>query len=287
MAVQERLLSRFHGAIAASSSKVLQHQGKGLHRPLLPAPQFFHRCFVRSIAAQVEPPYALDGYDMALCNKAPGLGNRCRPPLRPIQNIDLRATVVAAHGLGIVAPGSRVHVFPIALRTHGKVLHSGPFPVVGHGLQDGQPGPAGGTVDKGMQVPAIHPIKELPFAVVANGDVRGHEDLTLLPGTFHNLKVRESRPVLLPYNGLQNDGTGWRFLHKGLAESLPLLPLYHHFYIGAFIAHRSCKAKAGRQAADERTEAHALDDAEDVHQGCLHTIASRIRHSGENPPGCR
>ena len=131
---------------------------------------------------------ALDGYDTAAGNNLPGFSKRRRTAFAAADKINLGPAVVAADRLSVITPGFGVSIFIFAGGAHGKLAHAGPHPVVGHGVQDSQPGSAGRAVNEGVQVAPVFFIEQLRLAFIADGDVRGNEDVAPLLGAFNNVE---------------------------------------------------------------------------------------------------
>ena len=62
----------------------------------------------------------------------------------------------------------------MAVFAHGEHPHGGALPVVGDALDNGEPGPAVGAVEKGVAVPPIVGISHLPQTVLTDAHVRAH-----------------------------------------------------------------------------------------------------------------
>ena len=74
--------------------------------------------------------------------------------LRP-QHIHPRSAFIAADRLRVIAPRLRVRVFIFTFGAHRKCAHRRPHSVIGHAVEDREPGPAVRTVYKGVQIPAV------------------------------------------------------------------------------------------------------------------------------------
>ena len=174
--------------------------------------------------------------------------------------------VVAAHRLCVVAAACRVVVLARAFRAHGELAHAGALPVVRQGAQDGQARAAAGAVYEGMQVPAVRWVKQLPLAVVADGDVRRDED-------------RAPRVLaLLDRKAVVRAGLGCRHVHHLHLDDIgPLGRLRTHqpaeviqltgralgenLHVGALVADGARDARPGGVPRDGGAHAHALHNA--------------------------
>ncbi len=197
VAGQDLLLLFIEEAFPADCLHIPHHDREGLGRPVLAGPEPFHRRLIGGVAAQVEAADPLDHDDPALQDGPPGGRDGIPPPgqvqgdpvpvhgkglvlemdphslrIRSIQEIDLRAAVIAADRLGIVAPCLRMGIFVFTVRTHREIRHTGPFPVIGHRVQNRQARPAGGTVNKRMHITAVCRIIQFLSAFRTGGDVR-------------------------------------------------------------------------------------------------------------------
>ena len=161
MSGQDLRLGRCDLTFPHNGFHIPHHDSKGLLRALLSIPQPRHSIFIRGITAEMESSDALDGGDSPRQDRFPGLCDRPSAAICFPEQIDLRATVRTADGLCVIPPCGGIIVFFRTVGTHGKFLHGRPFPVVGKGIQDRQPGTAAGTVDKRMQIPAVRGIVHL------------------------------------------------------------------------------------------------------------------------------
>ena len=288
VAGQDLLLLFIEEAFPADCLHIPHHDREGLGRPVLAGPEPFHRRLIGGVAAQVEAADPLDRDDPALQDGPPGGRDGIPPPgqvqgdpvpvhgkglvlemdphslrIRSIQEIDLRAAVIAADRLGVVAPGQGTVILLGTGPAHGKHLHAGPLPVVGQGVQDGQPRAAAGAVDKRMEVSFVRRVVHLPDAVLADRNVRRDEDLP--PGLF------------ALYDGKSVIGRGFfQFLFvdpedggpaRGLVPEqalkgfdLPLLPLRHDLDIGPLVADAAPDPGCRGMPVDGGPESDPLDD---------------------------
>ena len=152
--------------------QILCHHRKRFRRTAFQLSQPLHCLLACSIAAKMKTADSLDRHDPAGSDHTPCLSNRFPSPLFSSDKIYLRAAVVAADRLCIITSGVRVIVLVCAGRTHGKFFHAGPLPVIRKGIQDRQPWPAAGTVDKRMQIPPVLRIKHLLFTLIADRNIR-------------------------------------------------------------------------------------------------------------------
>ena len=95
-------------------------------------------------------------------------------------------------------------IFIFTAGAHGKFCHTRPFPVIGHGIEDGHAGAAGRAVDEWMEIAAVLRIKQFFFAIVTDGDIRRHKDVSFLGRTFNNRKIRKRRQISLLGHNLEN-----------------------------------------------------------------------------------
>ena len=219
MAVENLFRPVGNDALPADGFEVLHHDGKGLHRPPLALAQCPDSLFIAGITAQVKAADALDGDDPPIDDSLSGCDDGLTAPFGPVQEIDFGTTVVAADGLGIVTPRLGVGIFIFALRAHGKFAHTRPLAVIGHGVEDGQPRPAGRAVDEGMEIAAVRLVKEFFLTGIADGNVRRDEDIAFFPGAFDNGKGLIRRPVFAFPKDLQNSRPFRRPGLQILAES--------------------------------------------------------------------
>ena len=174
--VEDLLLPGKHHALAANGGKVGEHDREGLERPVLEGAQSGDGLLVRGVAAQVEAADALDRGDAAVPDHVPRADDRVGTAQAGLalgegQREDLGTAVVAADGLGVVAPRGGVGVLARAVLAHRELRHARALAVVGHRVEDRDAGAAGGAVDEGMQVAPVARVKELPLARIADGDV--------------------------------------------------------------------------------------------------------------------
>ena len=119
-----------------------------------------------------------------------------------------------------------------------------------------------------MEVTTVVLVEKFRLALGANGDVRRNEDVAAFAAAFDDLKFGERRGVgdaLL--QELEDDRSCGRrsfyFFAKFLQSCVRALSA--NLDIGAFVADIACDAKRLCRAADKRSEADALHDAEDFY----------------------
>ena len=280
--------------------KIGHHDGKRFCGPPFPLTQPPHRRHVRGVAGQLEAAQTFDGQDGARIDQGGrllydvrilrGIGRygqgrfgRCGGHGQPDPGSADRAGV----GLGVKAPVERVVVLGLAGRAHPERGHGGQGAVIRNIGDDGKPGSAVGTVDERIAVTPVGRIEELPPAVVADGDVRGDEDVPLLGPAFPDLEpVRpggRDRPglhILDPRDRRRlRDETGREPLHRVRS------PFHFDDDARGGVADPSAEAQSDGEAVDEGPEAHALDDSLDFdverRNGGIHITPSDLRNRGK------
>ena len=159
--------------------------------------QALYSFFLKRITTKMISSDAFDSYDTARYKSLPGSRDCIPPPFCTTQYIDFRSAIGAAYRLSVIAPCFPMGIFIFTLGAHGKFCHTRPFPVIGHGIEDGHAGPAGRAVDERMEIAAVLRIKQLFFAIVTDGDIRRHKDVSFLCFTFDNRKIRKGRYIRL------------------------------------------------------------------------------------------
>ena len=112
------------------SFHILCHHCKRLHRTPFSLPQTLYSLLAGSITAKVKTTDPFEGHDPAGSNDLPCISDSLLSPFLSSRQVYLRATVITAHRLGIIASGIRVMVLIRTGGTHGKFLHTGPFTVI-------------------------------------------------------------------------------------------------------------------------------------------------------------
>jgi len=198
---EDILLALFHLAFPAHSVHIPHHHGKWLLRAVLQLPQTGYGILVRGVAAQVEAADALYCGDAAPADDLPCVQDGGLARLGPARNVDPGAAVVAAHRLGVEAPGGRGGIFIAALPAHGKLAHAGSHPVVGHGIKYGEAGPAVRAVDERVQVAAVAGVEKLLGALGAYGDIGRNENVPVFVGAGDYFEFRVAgRDLILNLN---------------------------------------------------------------------------------------
>ena len=113
----------------------------------------------------------------------------------------------------------KAFVLLLAVLAEREILHRRPLAVIGHGVEDDQPRPAGRAVDEGMEIAAVRLVKEFFLTGIADGNVRRDEDIAFFPGAFDNGKGLIRRPVFAFPKDLQNSRPFRRPGLQILAES--------------------------------------------------------------------
>lgn len=133
------------------------HKGQGLFLPALAGPQKPDSLFVFGVAGQMEAPQPLHRHHLPLPQGPLGQGDGIPGQLFSPGAAEKGSGPAggAAIRLGVVAAAAYIAVFLPAGGAHGKALHGGPLPVVGHILYDGKPGAAVRAVDEGIPVAPI------------------------------------------------------------------------------------------------------------------------------------
>ena len=152
--------------------QILHHQGEGFHGSFFSLPQGPDCLPVGPVTAEMKPADPLDPHDLSVPDRRPDCPDRLRATLVPAQQIHFRSALIAADRLGIIPSGFRMGILILAFRTHGKIRHAGPHPVIRHPVKDGQSGSAAGAVDKGMQIPPVLRIVHFLPAAGADRNVR-------------------------------------------------------------------------------------------------------------------
>ena len=213
----------------------------------------------------------LDGHNAAGKDGPSGKSNGLPSLFPPARQIDPGPAVIAADRLGVIAAGGRIVVFLPAPGAHGKYLHGGPVPVIGQGVQDGQPGAAAGAVDKGMEISGICGIIHLLSALVADGYVRGDEYLPFCLFALDDGKVRKGDRILyLPHIDLEDGGPSGRPVLQSLQEGgYPLrASLGKDLHIGPLVADAPPDESGCGMPCHGGSEAHPLNDAVDSYSFC-------------------
>ena len=230
---------------------------------MLQTPQTLHGGGIPGVTAQMESPDALDGGDASLHQGPPDKGNGVAPPFAPPRQIDFGAAIIAADGLGVVTAAGGVVVLGTARPAHGEDPHAGPFPVVGHGVQNGQPGAAGGAIDEGMQITAVRGVEKLLPALGADADIGRNEDVPRLVEAFDDGKSVILFFLVDAHIGLEDHGTGRRVGGKTVQElgqlffRTPGADLHERPLVG----HTAGNAAELRDPGHEGAEPHPLHDA--------------------------
>ena len=266
---EHRLLRRvLDAAGAADGGEVARHDGERFARAVLGLAQRRDRRFVRRVAGEVEAADAFDGDAAAAREHFARSRDGCAAAyLLRVQQVDLRAAVIAADRLRVVAPRGRRVVLGGAGVAHGELPHARALAVVGHGLEDGEARPAGRAVDERVQVAPVRRIVELRAALFTRRDVRRYEDIAALPRALDDGERGERRVSGTSGERLrlhaQDDGALRRLVFDGMQELLAgdVAPLRENLDIGAFVRDAAADAELCGEAADERAEADALHDA--------------------------
>ena len=245
------------------SFHILCHHCKRLHRTPFPLPQPLYSLLTGSITAKVKTTDPFDGHDPAGSNDLPCISDSLPSPFLSSRQVYLRATVITAHRLGIIASGIRVMVLIRTGGTHGKFLHTGPFTVIRKRIQDRQSRTAAGTVDKGMQIPPVFRIKHLRLTFIADRDIRGDKDLPLCLLTFDDIKLCKFLRLLHRFfKKLQDSGT-LRWLIPDICDKgihILLLTLSKNLHIGSFIGHTATDSSCHSMTTHRRAKSHSLYD---------------------------
>ena len=188
MPAQDLFLFRCNHAFPFHNGMIPHHHCERFHRSCFQGTEPGYRGFIGGIACQMEPSNPLHRHNAAFRDDAAGVSDGLSAPFVPIHDIYFRSAIVAAYRLRIVSPGLGIIVFLRTFRTHGKFLHTGPFPVIGKRIQDRQPRAAAGAVDERVLIPPVLRIIHLLDAFIADGDIRRHKDLTLGLFALNNLE---------------------------------------------------------------------------------------------------
>ena len=172
MTVQDFLLYLSHLTFLPNCRHISHHNGKWFHRPALQFTKSRNRCLIGGITAEMKTTDSLNRRNAARGDHFSRIGDRFTASFVTADQINLRPAVIAAHWLGIESSRLRIVVFLRTLRTHRKFLHAGPFSVIRQRIQDRQPRPAAGTIDKRMQIASVVRIIQLLFAFITNGNIR-------------------------------------------------------------------------------------------------------------------
>ena len=167
----------------------------------------------------------------------------------------------AAGGLGVVAAVGDVGVLAMAVFAHGERPHGGALPVVGHALDNGEPRPAVGAVEKGVAVPSVLGVSHLPQTVLTDAHVRAHLGVReRLPHAGQDVKARLSRGG--NGNGADPANAGQ---HRGLLLQkrhelgyLVWLPLQLQLRPLGGVADEAGQAQLGGEAVDGGAKPHPL-----------------------------
>ena len=216
--------------------------------------------------------YSLNRRNAARGDHFSRIGDRFTASFVTADQIDLRPAVIAAHRLGIESSRLRIVVFLRTFRTHRKFLHAGPFSVIRQRIQDRQPRPTAGTIDKRMQIASVVRIIQLLFAFITNGNIRWNKDFSLCLFTFYNLKPIEFRVIIKMFNiYLQNSRTLRRSFLQILKEAIHLCfrPLCKNLHIRPFVADASVNVIFNRMPTHCRTKPNALHNAVNTNLSCL------------------
>ena len=171
MSGENRFLLRCHNTFPFYHRFILCHDCKRLGRTSFQCSQTLNRFFIRRITAQMKAADSFNRHDFAFTDQPARISNGISPPLFSADQIDFRSTFIAAHRLGIITPCFFIIILFRAVRTHGKFLHTCPFPVIGQGIQDRQPRATAGTVDKRMQIPPVFRIVHFFLTFLADGNI--------------------------------------------------------------------------------------------------------------------
>ena len=236
------------------------HEGQRFSLSLFALPQ------PRSVlgqTGQVKAPQPLHRHNLALSQLRLGQpdGVALHGLSRPVQVGEGGAAVGAAGGLGVVAAVGDVGVLALAVFAHGERPHGGALPVIGHALDNGEPGPAVGAVEKGVAVPSVLGVSHLPQTVLTDAHVRAHLGVRgRLAHTGQDVKSRLSRGGngngADPANAGQHRGLLLQKRHK--LGHLVWLPLQLQLRPLGGVADEAGQAQLGGEAVDGGAKPHPL-----------------------------
>ena len=267
MPAQDLFLFRCNHAFPFHNGMIPHHHCEGFHRSCFQGAEPGYRGFIGGIACQMEPADSLYRHNAAFRDDAAGVSDGLSAPFVPIHNVYFRSAIVAAYRLRIVSPGLGIIVFLRTFRTHGKFLHTGPFPVIGQRVQDRQPRTAAGAVDERMLIPPVLRIIHLLDAFITDGDIRRYKDLALGLFALNDLKGGKGRWIRCFFHIHFKDRRSFRRpVFQGIQERVHLfpVPLCEDLHVGTFVAHRSGDPRLHGMPAHRRPEPHALHDPVDT-----------------------
>ena len=169
--VEVRFLCVAEAALAPHGVEAAQHDGEGLLRAAFALAQPLHGRLISCVTSEVKAADALDGDNAARLQHMPCACDCSMVALFTAKEIDVRSAVVAAYGLRVVAARLGMGVFVTARRAHGERSHARTLAVVGHGVEDREPGTARGAVDERMEVAAVAFIEKFGLTLGTDGDV--------------------------------------------------------------------------------------------------------------------
>ena len=220
----------------------------------------------------MEAAQPADCHNLAVRQALRGSLQRGRPSahLRAVSRLfqpHARTAVGTAVGLRVVAPIGGLAVLPQALVALRERPHARALPVVGHRLDDREPGAAIGAGDERIVVAPVGRIEQLGFADRAQRHV----------GRYRLAPVRlvhaldDAELVHVAQLGLrdvdrvdarQRWGLGHEVVHECLHRRLAALDRYPD--LAGFVAHPAAEPVLQRQAVHEGTEAHPLHHPRDA-----------------------
>ncbi len=299
-ALEQASLGRAEHGQRTGGRDVASHHRERLCPPPLAVAQPADRDVVGRITGEVVAAETLDrhdaaGQDVGGGGQQGGVAGRDRSRGGRRAIGEPGAAGRAGHGLGVEPAIRGARVLGSARRAERERPHRRGRPVVRQVIDDRRPRAAVRAVRERVPVAPVGGVEQLAQAVVAGGDVgreealgrRGRDALLDLEarrqGRGLRLAQRANRHALhvRPRRRIGPEAAGQRVEGGGRASGLDL-------HAPGDVAHPAVQAELGGEAPDERTEAHALDDAVHDEEACPggQVIRNAGWDAGVRPHGC-
>jgi len=264
--------------------EICRHESEGFVPPPFMMPQSFESRLVSRIAGEMKASEPLDGLQASLLKY---LYSNIQGPIfhegnaSGVRAVKKRAAIRACHGLGVIAPVSRIVVFFRAEGTERKGIHGCVGAIVGKASDNRKSRTAIGAVRKRIGIPGIAGSSQISSAIFTRSDIRRNEALSPVLGiarkngkSFGKRSLRHLflKKEFLLFNFRQGRGFSGKLLHIVLYIFSRTEKV--NFHTSSCIADAAGKVQSVRENFAKRAESHSLNDPGNSIMSMMHRESS-------------